>query len=104
MKEEIEIEKVEELIVEKRLVPFVKKEDKYTNLRMKVFNKVPDKYKDAAEYALLVPDILILFGRLLKDARVPMKNKMVIGSIVAYFASPIDIAILFIPFVGDISA
>lgn len=104
VKEEIDIEKVEELMVEKRLVPFVKKEDKYTNLRMKVFNKVPDKYKDAAEYALLVPDILILFGRLLKDVRVPMKNKMVIGSIVAYFASPIDIAILFIPFVGDVSA
>ena len=71
---------------------------------MKILKKIPDKYLEVVEYAFLVPDILILFGRLLKDKRVPMKNKMVIGSIVAYFVSPIDFGILFIPFVGDISA
>lgn len=101
LKEEIEV--VEEIIAEKQLGPFVKTEDKYTNLRMKISDKVPDKYKEVAEYVFLVPDILILFGRLLKDKRVPVKNKMVIGSIVAYFASPIDLAMLFIPFVGEIS-
>ena len=103
-KREVEkLQKVEELIVEKQLLPFVKTKDKYTNLRMKISKKVPDKYIDVAEYTFLVPDILILFGRLLKDKRVPLKNKVVIGSIVAYLVSPVDLAMLFIPFVGGIS-
>lgn len=101
--EKEEIEKIEEVIVEKQLVPLVKIEDRYTKLRVKVFNKVPDKYMDVAEYVFLVTDVLTLFGRLLKDKRVPLKNKMVLGGIIAYFASPIDLGILFIPFVGDIS-
>jgi len=99
-----EIKEVEELIEEKQLGSFVKTQDKYTDLRMKILKKIPDKHIEIAEYAFLVPDILILFGRLIKDKRVPVKNKIVIGSIVAYFASPIDLTILFIPFVGGISA
>jgi len=100
---EEEIIKVEELIEEKQLVPFVKTRDRYTDLRIKILKKIPAKHLEIAEYAFLVPDILILFGRLLKDKRVPLKNKMVIGSIVAYFASPIDLTLLFVPFVGGIS-
>ncbi|MBC8061887.1 MAG: hypothetical protein H7Y18_14640 [Clostridiaceae bacterium] len=98
-----EIEKVEELVHEKQLEPFVKTVDKYTSLRIKTLSKVPDKYFGVAEYAFLIPDILILFGRLLKDKRVPLKEKVVIGSIVAYLASPFDLTILFIPFVGGVS-
>ena len=52
----------------------------------------------------MIPDIIILMGRLLKDQRVGLKTKIVIGSIVAYYASPIDFAILFIPFIGEVSA
>jgi len=99
-----EIQKLEELVAEKKIGPIINTEDKYTDLRMKISRKVPARYLEVSEYAFLVPDILILFGRLIKDKRVPTKNKMVIGCIAAYFVSPIDLAMLFIPFVGGISA
>ena len=79
-------------------------EDNYTNLRRNLYKKIPEKYIDLAEYAFMIPDIIILMGRLLKDQRVGIKSKVVIGSIVAYYASPIDFAILFIPFIGEVSA
>lgn len=57
-----------------------------------------------SDYVFVVPDVLILFGRLLKDKRVPLKDKAVISSIIAYFAGPLDIGILFIPFIGEAGA
>lgn len=79
-------------------------QDNYSILRKKISKRVPEKYAIAAEYAFMIPDIIILMGRLLKDQRVGVKAKVVIGSIVAYYASPIDFAILFIPFIGEVSA
>jgi len=45
----------------------------------------------AAEYLLLVPDVFILLWRLLNDARVSAKDKVLLGSGVAYFVFPFDI-------------
>jgi uncharacterized membrane protein YkvA (DUF1232 family) len=43
------------------------------------------------EFLLLVPDIFILLWRLVNDARVNAKNKVLLGSGVAYFVFPIDL-------------
>lgn len=84
----------------KEVKDFIK--DKYSNLRQKVEEKVPDKYEKLAEYALIIPDIVVLFYRLFRDKRIGIKNKLLIGGITAYLASPIDILPDFIPFIGKI--
>lgn len=45
----------------------------------------------SAEYLLLVPDVFILLWRLVNDARVNAKNKLLLGSGLAYFFFPLDI-------------
>ena len=44
-----------------------------------------------AEFLLLVPDVFILLVRLLKDSRVAGKDKVLLGSAVAYYIFPFDI-------------
>jgi uncharacterized membrane protein YkvA (DUF1232 family) len=44
-----------------------------------------------ADFLLLVPDVFILLWRLLGDSRVAGKDKILVGSAVAYFISPIDL-------------
>ncbi|MDF2880446.1 MAG: hypothetical protein K0R54_1003 [Clostridiaceae bacterium] len=111
VQETIEAE-VEEVIYakNKETIKFEKKKkkvkdcikDNYSNLRHKVEENVPDKYEKLAEYALIIPDIVVLFYRLFKDKRIGMKNKLLIGGITAYLASPIDILPDFIPFIGKV--
>ncbi|HEX9163544.1 MAG TPA: DUF1232 domain-containing protein [Thermoanaerobaculia bacterium] len=43
------------------------------------------------DFLLLVPDVFILLWRLLNDSRVSGKNKVLLGSGVAYFIFPFDI-------------
>lgn len=45
----------------------------------------------SAAYLLLVPDVFILMWRLVNDARVNAKNKLLLGSGLAYFFFPLDI-------------
>jgi uncharacterized membrane protein YkvA (DUF1232 family) len=45
----------------------------------------------SAEYLLLVPDVFMLLWRLINDARVNAKNKVLLGSGLAYFFFPLDI-------------
>ena len=44
-----------------------------------------------AEFLLLVPDVFILLWRLTTDRRVSGKNKVLLGSAVAYFILPFDL-------------
>jgi uncharacterized membrane protein YkvA (DUF1232 family) len=44
-----------------------------------------------ADFLLLAPDIFILLWRLLNDGRVSGKNKVLVGSGVAYFLFPFDL-------------
>lgn len=44
-----------------------------------------------AEYLLLVPDIFILLWRLTTDARVHGRDKVLLGTAVAYFILPFDL-------------
>jgi uncharacterized membrane protein YkvA (DUF1232 family) len=44
-----------------------------------------------AEFLLLVPDVFILLWRLAADKRVEGKNKVLVGSAIAYYIFPFDI-------------
>lgn len=44
-----------------------------------------------AEFLLLVPDVFILLWRLVNDARVSGRNKVLLGSSIAYYIFPFDI-------------
>jgi uncharacterized membrane protein YkvA (DUF1232 family) len=76
--------------------------DKYSKVRENIENKVPDKYKNIVKYAMIIPDIAALLWRLFRDKRVDMKTKLLVGGVIAYLASPIDILPDFIPLVGKI--
>ena len=43
------------------------------------------------EYLLLAPDVFVLLWRLVTDSRVNSKNKMMLGSGLAYYFFPLDI-------------
>ena len=45
----------------------------------------------SADYLLLVPDVFMLLWRLVNDARVNAKNKVLLGSGIAYYFFPLDI-------------
>jgi uncharacterized membrane protein YkvA (DUF1232 family) len=45
----------------------------------------------AGEYLLLAPDVFVLLWRLINDDRVNAKNKVMLGSGLAYYLFPLDI-------------
>ena len=77
-----------------------KVEDMYTSSREYVVNHIPEKAKDYKDYIMFLPDIVALIFRLLKDNRVPMKTKAVVGASLGYVVCPFDILPDKIPFVG----
>jgi uncharacterized membrane protein YkvA (DUF1232 family) len=56
----------------------------------------------AKDTALLIPNLAKLFGRLLKDPRVPRRSKLVVAATLGYLISPIDLLPEFIPVIGQI--
>ncbi len=54
------------------------------------------------EYLFLLPDFFILVCRLAVDKRVPTKQKLMAGGIVAYVIMPLDIIPDFIPLIGHV--
>ena len=56
----------------------------------------------AREVALLIPNLLGLFRGLLRDDRVPMRSKLLIGFAVVWLLSPIDVVPEFIPVAGPL--
>jgi uncharacterized membrane protein YkvA (DUF1232 family) len=54
----------------------------------------------AAAWARLVPDAVGLFSRLVRDPRVPLSAKLLLGFGLVYLVSPIDLVPDFIPVVG----
>jgi uncharacterized membrane protein YkvA (DUF1232 family) len=56
----------------------------------------------ARELALLLPNLIRLFGGLLGDRRVPLPAKIVLGIASLWLASPIDLIPEFIPLVGPL--
>jgi len=68
------------------------KEDKFVN----------DGEKLAKELIMLLPNFLKLLYRLINDDRVPSQNKIILGVVIAYVLSPIDIIPDFIPLLGQL--
>lgn len=87
-------EKVEE--------PINKVEDYYTWGRDKLQEKLPDGAKKISDYIFVVPDIVALICRMLKDSRVPIKTKLVVSASLAYVIFPTDLIPDKIPFIGKI--
>jgi uncharacterized membrane protein YkvA (DUF1232 family) len=56
----------------------------------------------ARELALLLPNLIRLFGGLLRDERVPLRGKIVLAVASVWLASPIDLIPDFIPIVGSL--
>jgi len=57
---------------------------------------------DARALAGFIPDYVVLVKRLLTDARVPRRRKLLLGLLVAYLASPIDLVPDFVPVAGQL--
>ena len=79
-----------------------KVEDNYSKGRKTMEGKLPisaEKYKD---YVFMVPDIISLIYRLLKDKRVPVKTKLTISAAIGYVTIQSDMIPDKIPFIGKI--
>lgn len=66
----------------------------YDRVRGAIRNYVAKKgsaIEKPAEFLLLVPDVFILLWRLTSDARVSGKDKVLLGSAIAYYIFPFDI-------------
>lgn len=100
---DIKEEKVKDTKTKTKKSNFLKpKKDAYSNIRFDINKKVPNKYKPVFEFAMVVPDITVLLYRLFRNPRVDRKMKVLIGSILTYVVSPIDIIPSFIPVLGEI--
>jgi uncharacterized membrane protein YkvA (DUF1232 family) len=99
---EVITEKIEEPKEEAALINVQKVKDGYSDKREKVAEKIPKRLKKYSDYLFIIPDIVALVYRLLKDKRVAKKTKIVIISSMAYVTLPFDILPDKIPFVGGI--
>ncbi|MBK1811894.1 DUF1232 domain-containing protein [Clostridium sp. YIM B02505] len=99
IEEKIEEEAPKEEVV---LINVQKVKDGYSDKREKAAEKIPKRLKKYSDYLFIIPDIVALVYRLLKDKRVAKKTKIVLISSMAYITLPFDILPDKIPFVGGI--
>lgn len=98
-----EIKEIEDILENDNETTTIEKiEDNYTLGRNYVAMKLPKKVKKAQDYLFIIPDLVALLYRLLKDKRVPMKTKLVISAAIAYTTIPTDIIPDDIPFIGRV--
>lgn len=102
IKKEYEEETEEKIEIEDPLTEINKVRDGYTKGREFAMNKLPSKVLSAKDYIFIIPDIIALIYRLLKDKRVPVKTKLIIAAAVSYIAFPTDLIPDHIPFIGTI--
>lgn len=57
---------------------------------------------DARALATLIPDCIVLVGRLARDPRVPRSRKLLLVGLVGYLALPFDLVPDFIPVAGQL--
>lgn len=63
----------------------------YDRLRERIVPARPGASTGARDLLLLLPDLTILLGRLLRDAKVPLFEKTIAVAGIAYVLSPIDL-------------
>lgn len=95
-------DKVEDVEEPKEIITINKVNDNYSKGREFLVNNLPEKSKNFKDYIFLLPDIISLIYRLLKDERVPLKTKVILSSSIAYIVFPTDIIPNNIPFIGVI--
>ena len=61
---------------------------------------VAGRGRDVRDVARFVPDCIVLFRRLIGDARVPRRKKAVLVVLIGYLALPFDLVPDFIPVAG----
>ena len=61
---------------------------------------VAGRRADARAWAGFIPDCVVLFSRLVRDPRVPLPSKVLLGALIGYLALPFDLVPDFIPVVG----
>lgn len=54
----------------------------------------------ARDVVLFLPNLVKLIGRLVKDPRVPRRSKVILGALLAYILSPVDLIPDAIPVLG----
>lgn len=97
--EEVKEEKEEEL---DQLEFASKIEDNYSKGREILVDKLPNDAKKYKDYIFILPDIVSLIYRLLKDKRVPVKTKLILSAGIAYITLPTNVIPNNIPFIGVI--
>ena len=96
--QEEEVQALDEIID----LPINKVEDKYTDGRKVLEGKMTNRLRRFSDYVLIIPDIVALIYRLLKDKRVSKKTKIAISISLGYVLFPIDFIPDSIPFIGKI--
>ncbi len=74
----------------------------YYKIKENIKNKTPKKLEKVLKYAFIIPDLIVLLYRLLKDERVSTKTKASIVGVIGYLALPFDIIPDSIPIIGQI--
>ena len=77
-------------------------EGAYNKGRNVIKEKLPQKVKGISDYLFIVPDLITLIYRLLKDNRVSIKTKLTVSASLAYTCFPSDLIPDKIPFIGKI--
>lgn len=95
--EEVEENKTEDI---EDLQGIRKVRDNYSAGREIVINRLPENAEEYKDYLFILPDLVSLIYRLLKDKRVPVKTKLVMSSAIAYVMVPSDLIPNNIPFIG----
>ncbi len=75
-------------------------EDNYSRGRKEVGDKLPESTKKYEEYIFILPDIISLIYRLLKDKRISIRTKLIMSAAIAYITIPTDLIPNNIPFIG----
>ena len=57
---------------------------------------------EALALVRFIPDCIVLFGRLLRDPRVPRRSKIVLALLVGYLGLPFDLVPDFVPVAGQL--
>ncbi|MCI6189989.1 MAG: DUF1232 domain-containing protein [Clostridium sp.] len=77
-------------------------EGAYNKGRNVIKEKLPQKVKEISDYLFIVPDLITLIYRLLKDNRVSIKTKLIVSASLTYTCFPSDLIPDKIPFIGKI--
>jgi uncharacterized membrane protein YkvA (DUF1232 family) len=62
----------------------------------------PNDESHLKEYVLFAPRLIKLIARLMRDSRVPARQKAILVLLFAYLASPVDLIPDFVPGVGQL--